>query len=162
MLPRETLGRPSLVTVEASRDRLELAHQAGVLEIALDIQETVGTKNSIERMLAAQMAMLHSATMKLGKRLIETTDRMENLIESLLTYSRVGRVDMAFGDTNLTLVVANVLDSLQLRLRELNVEVRIPQPLPTVPCDRVRVAEVFRNHIHAGELFAHDFLACRL
>ena len=67
---------------------------------------------------------------------------MENLIESLLKYSRVGRVDLAFGETNLTQVLADVLDSLHLRLRELNVEVRIPHPLPTVPCDRVRVAEV--------------------
>ena len=75
------------------------------------------------------------------------TVRMENLIDSLLTYSRVGRVDLAFGETNLTQVVEDVLDSLQLRLQELNVEVRIPQTLPTVPCDRVRVAEVFRNLI---------------
>ncbi len=75
------------------------------------------------------------------------TRRMESLIDSLLTYSRVGRTELAVQETNLGEMLAEILDSLDVVLKERGVEVRIQQPLPTVRCDRVRVGEVFRNLI---------------
>jgi PAS domain S-box-containing protein len=84
-----------------------------------------------------------------GKSKLETlkflTQRMEGLIDSLLEYSRVGRVDLAVGDTNLNEVVREILDSLRITLEEQHVTVRVLGPLPTMRCDRVRVAEVYRN-----------------
>jgi signal transduction histidine kinase len=86
-----------------------------------------------------------------GKSKLETLARlsrhMEALIDSLLYYSRVGRVDLAIGDVDLQETVAQVLDSLSISLKEAGCEVRIPVPLPIVRCDRARVAEVFRNLI---------------
>jgi signal transduction histidine kinase len=79
--------------------------------------------------------------------LIRLSQRMEHLIDSLLDYSRVGRVEMAMEPANLNDMVADVVDSLQIRLSENNVKIRIPKQLPTVVCDRVRVTEVFRNLI---------------
>ncbi len=73
--------------------------------------------------------------------------RMETLIDSLLQFSRVGRVDLAIDRVDLNQTVAGVLDSLQVQLRDSRTEVRIPQPLPTVRCDRVRVGEIFGNLI---------------
>jgi hypothetical protein len=58
--------------VDASRDRLNLADLAGVLELALDTSDTIGAKNSLEKMLAHQMAVLHRSIMKL-------TIRMEDM-----------------------------------------------------------------------------------
>lgn len=75
------------------------------------------------------------------------TQRLETLLDSLLEFSRVGRVDLAIGDTDLGVVLAEVVDSLRITLQEKTIDVRIPRPLPTVQCDRVRVAEVFRNLI---------------
>jgi light-regulated signal transduction histidine kinase (bacteriophytochrome) len=75
------------------------------------------------------------------------TRRMESLIESLLTYSRVGRTELAVQDSNLGEVLSEILDSLDVVLKSGGVEIRIPQPLPTLRCDRVRVGEVFRNLI---------------
>jgi signal transduction histidine kinase len=75
------------------------------------------------------------------------TRRMEALIESLLMYSRVGRTELAIQDTDLNDTLAEIVESLEIRLRELGVEIRRPQPLPVVHCDRVRVGEVFRNLI---------------
>jgi signal transduction histidine kinase len=73
--------------------------------------------------------------------------RMQDLIESLLHYSRLGRVDLAFTDVDLTAAVDEVLESLEIGLREGRVDARVQRPLPVVRCDRVRVAEVFRNLI---------------
>lgn len=84
-----------------------------------------------------------------GKAKLETlmrlTKRMENLIDSMLYYSRVGRVDLATTETDLNKVLAGVLDTLHVSLEEQNIEVRIPKPFPTIHCDQARVGEVFRN-----------------
>ncbi len=77
--------------------------------------------------------------------LITLTQRMENLINSLLEFSRLGRSKLAYIETDLDDIVKGVMESLSIRLSETGVEVRIPRPLPTVKCDRVRIAELFRN-----------------
>jgi signal transduction histidine kinase len=71
--------------------------------------------------------------------------RMEVLIDSLLHFSRLGRVDLAIDDVDLNEVAAEVIDSLAIHLRENGVEVRLPRPLPVVRCDRVRVRELLYN-----------------
>ena len=74
------------------------------------------------------------------------SQRMDALIEALLQFSRVGRVDLAMRETNLNEVVAEAVNSLRFSLLEKGVEVQ-PSPLPTVACDKVRVGEVFANLI---------------
>jgi signal transduction histidine kinase len=71
--------------------------------------------------------------------------RMEVLIDSLLHFSRLGRVDLAIDDVDLNEVVAEAVDSLAIHLRESGVEIRLPRPLPVVRCDRVRVRELLYN-----------------
>lgn len=86
-----------------------------------------------------------------GKAKLETlmrlTRRMEVLIDSLLQFSRLGRVDLAVDDVDLNHTLAEVLDSLDINLKAEGVDIRVPRPLPTVPCDRVRVGEIFHNLI---------------
>jgi len=72
---------------------------------------------------------------------------MESLINSLLEFSRLGRSEMAYVNTDLNEIVDDVLESLRIRIVEENINIRIPQPLPVVKCDRIRIAEVFRNLI---------------
>jgi PAS domain S-box-containing protein len=86
-----------------------------------------------------------------GRAKLETVgrlaQRLENLIDTLLMYSRVGRVDLAVQETDLDAIVQDVLESVAFSLKENSVEIRLPEPLPKIPCDRARVAEVFRNLI---------------
>ncbi len=79
--------------------------------------------------------------------LIRLTQRLESFINSLLYYSRVGRIDLAFAETDLDVGLHEVLDSLHVTLEEKNIDIRIPRPLPTLLCDQSRVVEVFRNLI---------------
>lgn len=60
-----TLKNPDRVTLDASIDRLELAHKSGVLNMALDIAEEIESKNSAEQMLAHQMAAAHRMSLDL-------------------------------------------------------------------------------------------------
>ncbi|MBW4554587.1 MAG: GAF domain-containing protein [Trichormus sp. ATA11-4-KO1] len=81
------------------------------------------------------------------KTLIRLTQRMEDLIDSLLHFSRLGRVDLSRQQTDINSIVHRSLDLLSARIEEMNVEIRIPRTLPTVYCDRVQIVEVFNNLI---------------
>ena len=81
------------------------------------------------------------------KTLGRLAQRLEALTSDLLSYSRLGRIELAFGSVDLQALVHEVIDSLDFSLRERNVEIRIPRPLPTLRCDRIRIAELFRNLI---------------
>ncbi|UIE40696.1 GAF domain-containing protein [Leptodesmis sichuanensis A121] len=76
--------------------------------------------------------------------LVRLTQRMEDLINSLLHFSRLGRVELNLQRVDLNTVVKNVLDVLSIS-KEPEVKIRIPRPLPTVLCDRIQVAELFTN-----------------
>jgi signal transduction histidine kinase len=77
--------------------------------------------------------------------LVRLSRRMETLIDSLLHFSRVGRMDLALDRVDLNPVVAEALDSLAVPLAESGVAVRLPRPLPEVRCDRQRAVELFQN-----------------
>ena len=79
--------------------------------------------------------------------LMRLTRRMETLIDSLLQFSRLGRVDLGLDRVDLDQVVAEILDSLTISLQEEGVQVRMPRPLPVIEADRVRVGEIFQNLI---------------
>ena len=60
-----TVEDPDAVTVDASRDRLDLTAEAHCLALAADAAETIQAQNSLEKMLAHQMTAAHVASMKL-------------------------------------------------------------------------------------------------
>src|SRR5689334_2558291 len=54
-----------LLVADASRQRMELADRANVLQLGLDAAATVQARNSTERMLMHQMAAAHVAAMEM-------------------------------------------------------------------------------------------------
>jgi hypothetical protein len=59
----DTLANPDAVAADASRDRLDLAKNAGSLEMALDTADSIQAADGLERMLAHQLATAHTAAM---------------------------------------------------------------------------------------------------
>jgi len=76
--------------------------------------------------------------------------RMEDIINDLLTFSRVGRTEQSIEDVDLNAVLGDVLDSLKVFMEEANATVIVATPLPTLLCDRVRIRAVFHNLITNG------------
>ncbi len=58
-----TVEEPDLVTVEASRDRLELAADVQCLALATDTADTIRARDSLEKMLAHELAAAHRLAM---------------------------------------------------------------------------------------------------
>jgi hypothetical protein len=62
---RDTLRSPNTTALDASIERTSLLESAGALEIGLDAAQSIGAKNSMEKMLAHQMAVCHESAMRM-------------------------------------------------------------------------------------------------
>src|SRR5262245_49804442 len=85
-----------------------------------------------------------------GKERVETLIRLPaklaGMIDALLDYSRAWRGELRCEETDLSRVGAEVAEALQPWLATQHAELEV-KPLPTVACDRARVAQVLRNLI---------------
>jgi light-regulated signal transduction histidine kinase (bacteriophytochrome) len=79
--------------------------------------------------------------------LMDLTQRMEDLINSLLHYSRLGRTELKKQETDLNELLKNAIDTLSISAKVDAIEIEIPRPLPRMKCDRVLMREVFTNLI---------------
>jgi PAS domain S-box-containing protein len=68
--------------------------------------------------------------------------RMNGLIDGILAYSRVGRVEEHKEMLDLNALVTDVIDSLSLPA---HIQVSITDDLPDVTADRIRMTQVFQN-----------------
>jgi light-regulated signal transduction histidine kinase (bacteriophytochrome) len=77
--------------------------------------------------------------------LMRLTLRMDTLLESLLHFSRVGRMELEFESVDLNAVVADAIEMTGARRGETHSSLDIPRRLPVVQCDSVRVCEIYSN-----------------
>jgi PAS domain S-box-containing protein len=79
--------------------------------------------------------------------LTRLTARMEMLINELLYFSRVGRLELKLGPVDMNAALEQAREALSARLAETGGQIVIPRPLPEAWSDRTRVPEVFQNLI---------------
>ena len=77
--------------------------------------------------------------------ILKLTRRMDDLIESLLQFSRVGRVELVIEACDLDRVLDEALLVLASRIEESGTEIRRAGKLPVVQADRARLREVLVN-----------------
>lgn len=58
-------GPSAVLAADASQDRLTLAHEAGVLNLAVETATDAGAATAVEKMLAHQLAAVHQLAMRL-------------------------------------------------------------------------------------------------
>jgi PAS domain S-box-containing protein len=74
--------------------------------------------------------------------LLSRVERMHNLIDGVLQYSRVGRVEEKTVEVNLNEVVPDVIDMVA---PPENIKITVENKLPVVRCDKTRIMQVFQN-----------------
>lgn len=77
--------------------------------------------------------------------LMRLANREEKLIQALLDYSRIGRIELALDKVDLNAVIADISESVKISFQNDDIDITIPRLLPTVLCDRVRINAVFAN-----------------
>lgn len=78
------------------------------------------------------------------------SSRMEELIDTLLYYSRIGRTELAFRPTDLNKTLQKTVELVGPFAEEQNATIHVHDKLPIITCDRARVGEIFRNLIVNG------------
>jgi PAS domain S-box-containing protein len=74
--------------------------------------------------------------------LLGRVDRMHNLIDGILQYSRVGRVKEEKTQVNLNELVPDIIDMVA---PPENIAIAIENELPVIECEKTRVTQVFQN-----------------
>ncbi len=135
----------ALLNAELERSNIELDSFAYVA--SHDLKEPLrGIHNYSTFLIEDYGDQLGSEGNKKLATLMRLTQRMEDLINSLLHYSQCGRADLLFQPVNLEEIVEAVLDVSKIS-QPSSTEFRIPRPLPMVQCDRTQVSELFSNLI---------------
>jgi len=89
---------------------------------------------------------------------VDGATRMEELINDLLEYSRVGKTDRAFEITDCERVVDRVLNNLQLAIQETQVEIN-RVPLPTIMGDQRQLIQLWQNLIENAIVYRNQMTA---
>jgi signal transduction histidine kinase len=79
------------------------------------------------------------------KRVSDAADKMDDLLRDLLELSTIGRVINEPEQVAMNELVDDVLAQLAGSLKKLNLAIMVQTGLPTVFCDRIRIAEVIQN-----------------
>ncbi|NJR65739.1 MAG: GAF domain-containing protein [Leptolyngbyaceae cyanobacterium CRU_2_3] len=79
--------------------------------------------------------------------LVRLTQRMEDLINSLLHFSRLGRAELTWQRVNLNDLAQQAIATLTISRPQDPIDFRMSRPLPVVECDRTQVNELFTNLI---------------
>ncbi len=78
------------------------------------------------------------------KLLMGRVDRMFNLIEGILEYSKIGRVKDTIQSVDLNTVINEVIETVDVPG---NITLDVQKPLPVINFDKVRIQQVFQNLI---------------
>ncbi len=74
-----------------------------------------------------------------------SAERMDSLIEALLTLASISRKEHTLIRVDLNQVLTDVQEALSFSIHEKQAEIRCPSPLPTLRCDPTQIAMVFKD-----------------
>ena len=151
---RRTEARFRAQAEELARSNAELEQFAYV--ISHDLQQPLRTvTNYVELLQREAGARLGPDADKLIQRVMEGSDRMQELIGDLLAYARAGGADTRFAPVDCEQVLDWALDDLALAIEESGAHVT-RDPLPMVIGDGVQLTQLFENLLGNAIKFSGD------
>ena len=127
----------------SNHDLDEFAHIA-----SHDIKEPIrGINNKTQFLKDDYINILDQQGIKKIDRIQFLCHKMERFINDLLTYSKIGKQDLAIKKVDLNEIIQQIIDVQSLKNLHPNVKINIPQKLPIIICDHIRISELFKNLI---------------
>ncbi|MBW4621752.1 MAG: GAF domain-containing protein [Cyanosarcina radialis HA8281-LM2] len=132
------------VNIELKRSNDELDSFAYIA--SHDLKEPLrGIHNYANFLMEDHADVLNEDGIRKLQTLVRLTQRMEDLINSLLHFSRLGRAELAWQRVDLNVLLQQAIATLKMSQPQHSVEFHCPQPLPVIECDRAQVSELFTN-----------------
>ncbi len=135
--------------VSAAADRLAIANEeleAFAYSVSHDLRAPLrGIQGFAEILADRHKANLNEQGQEYIDYLVQASNRMAELIDDLLEYSRMGRRTIRRRPVNLDVIVNEVLDSLSEIIRQTQAEIALPSTYPIVLGDRTPLLQIFLN-----------------
>lgn len=113
-----------------------------------DLKEPLrGLSNNALFLKEDHLDILPKDDIKRIDRILYLSERMEQLVDDLLYFSRISNQELAIQEASIPPMIHDIEQTLDMMLHEKNASIILQENLPTVTCDHVRIAEVFRNLI---------------
>jgi len=144
------------IEAKISRYTEELEHSNQALDefayiASHDLKEPVrGMANHVSLLLSEKDAAFDAGQRTRLERISFLAQRLGKLVDDLLNYSRLGRMEVSRQPVDLEALVRDVSEVVSASVTNRTVEIRIVESLPTVLGDMVALRELFRNLIVNG------------
>jgi PAS domain S-box-containing protein len=143
---RTMFGQLQAYTADLERSNTDLDEFAYIA--SHDLKEPLrGMHNHSRFLLEDYESVLDDDGVRRLNRIVRLSQRMEQLVNDLLYFSRIGRQQLAIKRTDVHAVVRDVVSTMELYLEERQAKVMVEGPLPEVVGDALRLTEVYRNLI---------------
>ena len=163
--------RAVVVTTDITeRKRIEIAMHAQAEELrrsnadleqfayiaSHDLQEPLRMVASYTELLRERYSgQLDARADKFINYAVDGARRMQQLVNDLLSYARIGTQGKAFAPTDTALILTRVLNSILLRIRENDAQISAGS-LPVVLADPIQIGQLFQNLISNAIKFHGD------
>lgn len=159
--------RGRTIVVQASTRLIEYEGQACLLSVFRDVTERARLRREMEdfaysashdlqaplrtfegyaRWLVEDYGeVLGDAGRQLCEEIIDDALHMKRLLDSLLEYSRIGRIHTQEVNVDVRKVLDRVLHDLQIEVSDAGAEIHVSEWLPTVMYSEVRLVQIFSN-----------------
>jgi signal transduction histidine kinase len=132
-------------TAELARSNADLEQFAYVA--SHDLQEPLRTISGFAALLARRyQGKLDAKADEFIRHLMEGAQRMQDLVQALLAYSRLGAKDIPFREVDCGALIKEVLGSLNASIKEIGASITA-DPLPIVMGERLQLSQLFQNLI---------------
>ncbi len=134
------------VNLELKRSNIELDSFAYIA--SHDLKEPLrGIHNYSNFLMEDYAEMLPEDGLAKLQTVVRLTQRMDDLISSLMHYSQLGRTELSRQSVNLNILVQQTINTLKISQPQDPIAFRLPHPLPTISCDLPQISELFTNLI---------------
>jgi len=121
-----------------------------------DLQEPLRTITSYIQLLQKKFGtQLDAEAIEFMEFVVSGSRRMKTLINDLLEYSRINRVDSALETVNCNVILAEVLQNLNDSIKDSQATLEIDE-LPSVKANRLHMVQLFQNLIGNSIKFRSD------
>ena len=119
-----------------------------VYSVAHDLRGPLRAMRGFSEALIEDYAdKMDSTAMDYTRRISNASRRMDNMIQDLLSYSRVSRAEMELGPANFENILDDVIEQMDSEIKEKKADVYVKKPLPAVVGNRDILPHVIRNLI---------------